>query len=201
MSKTIESTRITLPKLPYALDALAPILSKETLEYHYGKHHQAYVDKLNGLLPESHYAEASLDTIVQEAEPGAIYNNAAQIWNHTFYWNGLSPDGGGAPTGALAKGIDATFDSFTLFKERFVEAGTNHFGSGWIWLSQETTGELVITTGANAGNPLHAGLKPLLTFDVWEHAFYIDYRNGKKKYLESLWEIVNWRFVEANYER
>lgn len=190
----------TLPDLPYALGALAPTLSEETLSYHYGKHHQAYVDKLNGLLPESPLVHASLEEIIIKAEPGAIFNNAAQIWNHTFYWNGLSPDGGGAPTGPLAKAIDASFGSLDGLKTKMTETGMGLFGSGWVWLAKGTDGSLIVTPGANAGNPLREGKTPILTLDVWEHAFYIDYRNGKKSYLDALWEIVNWREAERRFE-
>lgn len=201
MATTNETAHITLPSLPYAYDALSPILSEETISYHYGKHHKAYVDKLNGLIQETPYADDDLETIVRKAEAGKIYNNAAQIWNHTFYWNGLHPEGGGAPTGPFAKALEETFESLDGFKNQFVDAGMNHFGSGWVWLVADTDGGLSVTTGMNADNPLQSDLKPLLTFDLWEHAFYIDYRNGKKKYLDLLWEIVNWRFVEENYEK
>ncbi|MBF0169676.1 MAG: superoxide dismutase [Nitrospinae bacterium] len=201
MTHATDEKSIILPDLPYPIGALAPVLSEETLRFHYGKHHQTYVDKLNSLLPASRFVGASLDTLVKEAEAGPLFNNAAQIWNHTFYWNGLSPDGGKKPQGGLAKAIDDSFGSFDAFKAKFTETGLNLFGSGWVWLVKGTDGKVAVIPGANAANPLRDGLRPLLTVDVWEHAFYIDYRNGKKAYLDAIWEIVNWRFAEENFAR
>ncbi len=188
---------INLPNLPYALNALEPHISQETLEYHYGKHHQAYVTNLNKLLPESEFHSASLDELVLKSR-GAIYNNAAQVWNHTFYWNSLSPKGGNEPTGKLADMIVRDFASFAAFKEEFTRAAASQFGSGWAFLSQDEHNKLVISQEANAGNPLLKHHHPLLTCDVWEHAYYIDYRNARPKYIESFWQLVNWNFAASN---
>ena len=187
-----------LPALPYAMDALAPTLSKETLEYHYGKHHQAYVTNLNNLIPGTEFESMSLEDIVMKSS-GGIFNNAAQVWNHTFYWNCLSPNGGGAPSGALAAAIDAKFGSFEEFKKQFNQAGATNFGSGWTWLVKNADGSLEIFNTSNAGTPMTSGKQALLTLDVWEHAYYIDYRNMRPKYLETMWNIVNWDFVAANF--
>ena len=187
-----------LPALPYAMDALAPTLSQETLEYHYGKHHQAYVTNLNNLIPGTEFESMSLEDIVMKSS-GGIFNNAAQVWNHTFYWNCLSPNGGGAPSGALAAAIDAKFGSFEEFKKQFNQAGATNFGSGWTWLVKNADGSLEIFNTSNAGTPMTSGKKALLTLDVWEHAYYIDYRNLRPKYLETMWNIVNWDFVAANF--
>jgi len=187
-----------LPALPYAMDALAPTLSQETLEYHYGKHHQAYVTNLNNLIPGTEFESMSLEDIVMKSS-GGIFNNAAQVWNHTFYWNCLSPHGGGAPSGALAAAIDAKFGSFEEFKKQFNQAGATNFGSGWTWLVMNADGSLEIFNTSNAGTPMTSGKKALLTLDVWEHAYYIDYRNMRPKYLETMWNIVNWDFVAANF--
>ena len=187
-----------LPALPYAMDALAPTLSQETLEYHYGKHHQAYVTNLNNLIPGTEFESMSLEDIVMKSS-GGIFNNAAQVWNHTFYWNCLSPNGGGAPTGALAAAIEAKFGSFEEFKKQFNQAGATNFGSGWTWLVKNADGTLEIFNTSNAGTPMTSGKKALLTLDVWEHAYYIDYRNMRPKYLETMWNIVNWDFVAANF--
>ena len=187
-----------LPALPYAMDALAPTLSQETLEYHYGKHHQAYVTNLNNLIPGTEFESMSLEDIVMKSS-GGIFNNAAQVWNHTFYWNCLSPNGGGAPTGALAAAIEAKFGSFEEFKKQFNQAGATNFGSGWTWLVKNADGTLEIFNTSNAGTPMTSGKKALLTLDVWEHAYYIDYRNLRPKYLETMWNIVNWDFVAANF--
>ncbi len=187
-----------LPALPYAMDALAPTLSQETLEYHYGKHHQAYVTNLNNLIPGTEFESMSLEDIVMKSS-GGIFNNAAQVWNHTFYWNCLSPNGGGAPSGALAAAIDAKFGSFEEFKKQFNQAGATNFGSGWTWLVKNADGSLEIFNTSNAGTPMTSGKKALLTLDVWEHAYYIDYRNMRPKYLETMWNIVNWDFVAANF--
>ena len=187
-----------LPALPYALDALAPTLSQETLEYHYGKHHQTYVTNLNNLIPGTEFEAMSLEDIIMKSS-GGVFNNAAQVWNHTFYWNCLSPNGGGAPSGALAAAIDAKFGSFEEFKKQFNQAGATNFGSGWTWLVKNADGSLEIFNTSNAGTPMTSGKQALLTLDVWEHAYYIDYRNARPKYLETMWHIVNWDFVAANY--
>ncbi|TNF55314.1 MAG: superoxide dismutase [Fe] [Gammaproteobacteria bacterium] len=187
-----------LPALPYAMDALAPTLSQETLEYHYGKHHQAYVTNLNNLIPGTEFESMSLEEIVMKSS-GGIFNNAAQVWNHTFYWNCLSPNGGGTPNGALAAAIDAKFGSFEEFKKQFNQAGATNFGSGWTWLVKNADGSLEIFNTSNAGTPMTSGKQALLTLDVWEHAYYIDYRNLRPKYLETMWNIVNWDFVAANF--
>lgn len=186
-----------LPELPYAMNALEPHISQETLEYHYGKHHKTYVDKLNGLISGTEFESASLEEIITKAS-GGIFNNAAQVWNHTFYWNCLSPQGGGEPAGALKDGINGEFGSFTNFKEKFSQAATTLFGSGWAWLVKNPDGSLDIVGTSNAGNPLTESKTPLLTCDVWEHAYYIDYRNARPKYLEAFWDLVNWNFVAKN---
>jgi superoxide dismutase, Fe-Mn family len=188
----------SLPALPYAMDALAPTLSQETLEYHYGKHHQTYVTNLNNLIPGTEFEALSLEDIIMKSS-GGVFNNAAQVWNHSFYWNCLSPTGGGAPTGALAAAIDAKFDSFEEFKKQFNQAGATNFGSGWTWLVKNADGSLEIFNTSNAGTPMTSGKQALLTLDVWEHAYYIDYRNARPKYLETIWNIVNWDFVAANF--
>jgi Fe-Mn family superoxide dismutase len=186
-----------LPELPYSRDALAPRISSETIDFHYGKHHQAYVDNLNKLTAGTDWETMSLEDIVRTAE-GGILNNAAQVWNHSFYWQCLALDGGGTPAGTLASGIDAAFGGFDAFKDGFTQAAATHFGSGWAWLVRETSGALSIVTTANAGNPLRDGATPLLTCDVWEHAYYIDYRNARASYIEAFWNLVNWDFVAAN---
>ncbi|AUB83483.1 superoxide dismutase [Candidatus Thiodictyon syntrophicum] len=187
-----------LPALPYAKDALAPVISAETIDYHYGKHHQAYVTNLNNLIPGTEFESLSLEDIILKSS-GGVFNNAAQVWNHTFYWNCLSPTGGGAPTGALAAAIDAKFGSFEDFKKAFTQSAVTNFGSGWTWLVKNADGSLEIFNTANAGCPLTSGKKPLLTVDVWEHAYYIDYRNARPKYLETIWDKINWGFVAANF--
>jgi len=187
----------SLPELPYALDALEPHISRETLEFHYGKHHRTYVDKLNGLIEGTEFATASLEDIVRKSS-GGIFNNAAQVWNHTFYWHCLAPNGGGEPTGALAAAIDAAFGSFGAFKEQFTDRSVTLFGSGWAWLVKQPDGTLAITQTSNAETPLTGASLPLLTCDVWEHAYYIDYRNARPKYLEAFWQLVNWDFVASN---
>lgn len=191
----------TLPALPYGLDALAPHYSRETLEFHHGKHHNTYITNLNNLIAGTEFAERSLDDIVKTAT-GGIYNNAAQHWNHSFFWLCLKPSGGGAPQGPLAAAIDAKFGSFAKFKEEFAKAAAGNFGSGWTWLVKNADGTVdIVNTGA-AGNPLVDGKTPLLTVDVWEHAYYIDYRNARPKFLESFLEhLVNWEFAQANYEK
>jgi Fe-Mn family superoxide dismutase len=186
-----------LPELPYAQDALAPNISAETIEYHYGKHHKAYVDNLNKLILGTEFEKLSLEDIVKKAS-GGIYNNAAQVWNHTFYWNCLSPKGGGEPSEAIANAITKNFGSFEQFKEKFTNAAVTLFGSGWAWLVKNPDGSLAIESTSNAGNPLKDGKQPLLTCDVWEHAYYIDYRNARAKYIEAFWKLVAWEFVARN---
>lgn len=187
-----------LPPLPYAKDALAPHLSAETLEFHYGKHHQTYVTNLNNLVPGTEFEALSLEDLVKKSS-GGIFNNAAQIWNHTFYWNSLSPNGGGQPKGALADAINAKFGSFAVFQEDFAKCAVTTFGSGWAWLVKNADGSLALVSTSNAGCPLTTGQIPLLTCDVWEHAYYIDYRNARPKYLEAFWALVNWDFAAANF--
>ncbi len=187
-----------LPPLPYAIDALAPHISKETLEYHHGKHHKTYVDNLNKLIPGTEFENLSLEDIVRKST-GGVFNNAAQIWNHTFYWNCLAPNAGGKPTGALAAAIDQAFGSFDAFKEKFSQTTIGTFGSGWAWLVKNASGGLELVSTSNAGCPLTAGQTPLLTCDVWEHAYYIDYRNLRAKYVETFWNLVNWDFVARNF--
>lgn len=189
----------TLPELPYSKDALAPHLSAETLEYHYGKHHKAYVDKLNQLVEGTPFASKTLEEIIMSSD-GPIFNNAAQIWNHTFYWDGLKPKGGGEPTGAVGDAIKKSFGSYADFKTKFTEAALNQFGSGWAWLVKNKDGSLGIEKTSNAENPMKQGKKPLLTCDVWEHAYYVDYRNLRAKYVESFWNLVNWDFVAKNLQ-
>jgi len=189
---------IELPALPYAKDALAPHISEETLEFHYGKHHQTYVTNLNNLIAGTSFEDASLESIVTRSE-GGMFNNAAQIWNHTFYWNSLSPNGGGAPTGALADAINAKFGSFDEFKVAFSKCAVTTFGSGWAWLVKNADGSIELVSTSNAATPLTGGQTPLLTCDVWEHAYYIDYRNARPKYLEAFWALVNWEFASANF--
>ena len=186
-----------LEPLPFAMDALAPHISKETLEYHYGKHHQAYVNNLNKLVPGTKFEGKSLEEIIKAAD-GGIFNNAAQVWNHTFYWNSLSPNGGGEPADALAAAIDDAFDSFDAFQEKFTTTAMTTFGSGWAWLVKNKHDQLDIVSTSNAGNPLCDGHTPLLTCDVWEHAYYIDTRNDRGAYLKHYWELVNWDFVAEN---
>lgn len=187
----------TLPPLPYAQNALAPAISEETLEYHYGKHHQAYVNNLNNLTKDSELAKKTLEELIM-TEQGGIFNNAAQVWNHTFYWNSLSPDGGGEPVGKIAEAIKKNFNSFAEFKDLFSKSAAGQFGSGWAWLVQDKSGKLLIETTGNAGCPLQTGNKPILTCDVWEHAYYIDYRNARPKYIEAWWNLVNWDFANKN---
>ncbi len=187
-----------LPALPYEKDALAPHISAETIEYHYGKHHQTYVTNLNNLVPGTEFEGLSLEEIVKTST-GGIFNNAAQVWNHTFYWNGLAPNAGGEPTGALADAINATFGSFEKFKEEFSKCAVTTFGSGWAWLVKNADGSLALVSTSNAGCPLTAGQTPILTCDVWEHAYYIDFRNLRPKYLEAFWALVNWEVANANF--
>ena len=187
-----------LPALPYANNALAPTISEETIEYHYGKHHQTYVTNLNNLVPGTEFENSSLEEIVLKAS-GGIFNNAAQVWNHTFYWNCLSPEGGGAPTGALADAINKAFGSFDEFKSKFSTSAATNFGSGWTWLVKNADGSVEIVNTSNAANPMTDGKTPILTIDVWEHAYYVDYRNARPKYMEAIWNIVNWDFVASNF--
>jgi Fe-Mn family superoxide dismutase len=183
-----------LPPLPYPMDALEPDISKETLEYHYGKHHAKYVDTLNKLIENTPYGDMSLEEVIRKAD-GAVFNNAAQVWNHTFYWNCLRPDGASEPDKQIGAAIEEEFSSFKEFQSQFTDAATGLFGSGWVWLSRLPNGHLAITATQNAGTPLRDGPVPLLTCDVWEHAYYIDYRNSRPEYLEAFWNHVNWDFV------
>ncbi|NNJ72797.1 MAG: superoxide dismutase [Fe] [Enterobacterales bacterium] len=187
-----------LPALPYAKDALAPHISEETLEFHYGKHHNAYVVNLNNLIADTDMANMSLEDIITNSD-GGIFNNAAQVWNHTFYWNCLSPNGGGEASGAIADAINATFGSFDAFKAAFTDACITNFGSGWTWLVKNTDGGLEIVKTSNAGCPLTENHTPLLTCDVWEHAYYVDYRNARPAYVNAFWNLVNWDFVNSNF--
>jgi len=186
-----------LPELPYANNALEPHISAETLEFHYGKHHATYVTNLNNLIPGTEFEKLSLEDIIKKASAG-IFNNAAQVWNHTFYWNCLSPNGGGEPDGALADAINQAFGSFADFKEKFTTSCVTNFGSGWTWLVKNSDGSLEIVNTSNAANPMTEGKTPIMTCDVWEHAYYIDYRNARPKYLEAFWNLVNWSFVAEN---
>ncbi len=187
------------PELPYSIDALAPAISAETISYHYGKHEKAYIDNLNRLIKGTEYEDMDLEEIITKAK-GPLFNNASQAWNHIFYFFTFSPQGSHEPSGELRKAIDRDFGSFDKFKEAFVEAGVGLFGSGWVWLSSDEDGKLVITQGPNAGNPLTEGLTPLLTFDVWEHAYYLDYQNRRADALKALWDIVDWDVVEGRYQ-
>lgn len=187
-----------LPPLPFAKNALAPHISEETLSFHYDKHHQTYVTKLNALVEGTEMASKSLEDIIKSSS-GGVFNNAAQIWNHTFYWNSLSPNGGGAPSGAIGDLIARDFGSFDKFKAEFTDNCINHFGSGWVFLCQKGDGKLVITQHHDAGSPLtDNSVTPLLTCDVWEHAYYVDYRNLRPKYVEAFWNLVNWEFANKN---
>ena len=186
-----------LPELPYAGDALAPHISAETIEYHYGKHHKTYVDNINRLIAGTEFENLSLEDIVKKSS-GGIFNNSAQIWNHSFYWNCLSPNSGGEPSGELANAINNSFGSFAEFKEQFTKTAVTLFGSGWAWLVKNSDGKLSIEAASNAGTPVKEGKNVLLTCDVWEHAYYIDYRNARAKYVEAFWNLVNWNFVATN---
>jgi Fe-Mn family superoxide dismutase len=189
---------IELPPLPYELNALEPHISKETLEYHYGKHHKAYVDNLNNLIKGTEFEGKSLEQIIMGSN-GGIFNNAAQVWNHTFYWHCMSPNGGGEPQGDLAKAIDKAFGSFAQFKEQFTKTAVTTFGSGWGWLVKKADGGLELVSTSNAQTPMTNKQKALLTCDVWEHAYYIDYRNARPKYVETFWQLVNWDFVATQF--
>ncbi|WP_455210888.1 superoxide dismutase [Fe] [Kaarinaea lacus] len=186
-----------LPPLPYANDALQPHISAETIEFHYGKHHQTYVTNLNNLIKGTEFESASLEDIIKKSS-GGLFNNAAQVWNHTFYWNCLSPNGGGEPSGAVADAINKAFGSFAEFKEKFTTSAVTNFGSGWTWLVKNSDGSVEIFNTSNAGCPMTDGKTALLTVDVWEHAYYIDYRNARPKYMEAFWSLVNWDFVAKN---
>ena len=188
----------TLPPLPYAKDALQPHISAETLEYHYGKHHQAYVTNLNNLIKGTEFENLSLEDIIKKSQ-GGVFNNSAQVWNHTFFWNCMTPNGGGAPTGPVADAINAKWGSFDKFKEEFQKSAVGNFGSGWTWLVKKTDGTVDIVNTSNAGTPLTTENVALLTCDVWEHAYYIDYRNARPKFVEAWWNVVNWDFVNKNF--
>ncbi|MGL4411337.1 MAG: superoxide dismutase [Bacteroidales bacterium] len=190
--------KFELPKLNYESNALEPVISQKTIEFHYGKHHQAYVNNLNNLIQGTEFENADLETIIKKSE-GPIFNNAAQVWNHTFYFNSLSPKGGGAPTGALADAINKKWGSFDEFKKEFNQAAVTLFGSGWAWLVKDQKGELQITKEPNAGNPMTKGLHPILTFDVWEHAYYLDYQNRRPDHLTELWKLIDWNVVGSRY--
>ena len=185
-----------LPKLPYALEALEPYISKRTLEYHYGKHHQAYVNNLNKLIAGTEFENKSLEEIIRKAT-GGVFNNGAQVWNHTFYWHCMKPQGGGEPTGALAEAIQKSFASFGDFKEKFSTAAATLFGSGWAWLIKKSDGSLEIVQESNAGNPLKNGATPLLTCDVWEHAYYLDKQNARPDYIADFWKLIDWGAVAS----
>jgi superoxide dismutase, Fe-Mn family len=187
-----------LPKLPYQPDALMPYISEETLDFHHGKHHQAYVNNLNGLIQGTDFEAADLKTIVEKSE-GALFNNGAQVWNHTFYFETFSKEGRREPAGVVADAIEGSFGSFGDFKERFGKAAATLFGSGWTWLVRKEDGSLEIIQESNAGNPIRRGMKPILTIDVWEHAYYVDYRNRRPDYIKSFWEILDWDIIEGRY--
>jgi Fe-Mn family superoxide dismutase len=192
-----------LPELPFAKDALAPVISANTLDFHHGKHHKAYVDNLGKLIAGTDLADADLETIIKKVagdpSKAGIFNNAAQVWNHSFYWNGMKPNGGGEPAGALAEAINKKFGSFAAFKEEFAKCAIGTFGSGWAWLVKNADGSVELMSTSNAATPMTAGKKALLTCDVWEHAYYIDYRNLRAKYVESFWNLVNWDFAAKNF--
>lgn len=190
--------KYTQPQLPYADNALEPAISAQTVQFHYGKHEKAYIDNLNRLIKGTEFDDMDLEEVIVHSS-GPLFNNAAQAWNHIFYFFSFSPDGGGEPDGELRAAIDRDFGSFENFRQAFVEAGVGLFGSGWVWLSRDTEGKLFITQGKNADNPLVSGLTPLLCFDVWEHAYYLDYQNLRQKALEALWNIVDWDIVESRF--
>ncbi|GAB6008737.1 superoxide dismutase [Dysgonomonas reticulitermitis] len=190
--------KFELPKLPYATNALEPVISQQTIEFHYGKHLQAYITNLNNLIQGTKFENADLETIVKESD-GAIFNNAGQTLNHNIYFLSFSPNGGGEPKGKLAEAINAAFGSFENFKKEFNAAGVGLFGSGWVWLAKDSAGKLQITKEANAGNPITKELTPLLGFDVWEHSYYLDYQNRRADHLAELWKIIDWSAVEARY--
>jgi superoxide dismutase, Fe-Mn family len=204
MSETDQATEArrriqhTLPTLPYEMDALEPYISRETIEYHYGKHHAGYVKKLNELIAGTEFESLSLEQIILKAKHGPIFNNAAQVWNHTFYWNCMSAAGGGALLGDLPRAIDKAFGNFDAFKRAFMQQAADLFGSGWVWLVRKPDGSLAIEATSDAGTPMTSGSRALLTCDVWEHAYYIDYRNERADYLQAFWDVVNWEFAAAN---
>ncbi len=195
----MKTVQYTLPELPYAKDALEPAISERTIDYHYGKHEQAYIDNLNSLIKNTEYEDMSLEEIIEKAE-GPLFNNASQAWNHIFYFFTFSPDGAREPSGELRKAIELQFGSVEAFKKDFVEAGVKIFGSGWVWLACDEDGKLLIIQKSNAGNPLTDGLTPLLVFDVWEHAYYLDYQNRRAEALNKLWDIVDWDVVSSRFE-
>lgn len=186
------------PQLPYAADSLEPAISRRTVDFHYGKHEKTYIDNLNNLIEGTEFADLPLEEIIHDAK-GPLFNNASQAWNHIFYFFSFSPDGGGEPEGELREAIDRDFGSFENFKKEFVDAGVKLFGSGWVWLSRDNDGKLFITQEGNAGNPITKGLTPILTFDVWEHAYYLDYQNRRADALNALWDIIDWPIVEGRY--
>lgn len=187
-----------LPKLPYELDALKPVIDKQTMEFHYGKHHQAYVNNLNNLVPGTKWENASLEEIIKTAD-GGIFNNGAQVWNHTFYFMSFAPDGGGEPQGNLSAAIISNFGSVSEFKEQFTKAAATLFGSGWAWLVKKANGKLEILQESNAGNPIKQNLTPILTCDVWEHAYYLGYQNRRPDYIKDFWSILNWEVISKRY--
>ena len=190
---------ITLPALPYADDALDPHITAHTISFHYCKHHAAYVNNLNGLIDGTELADATLEEIIDSAEPGGLYNNAAQVWNHTFYWDSMSPNGGGAPSGELAAAIDSSFGSYDAFRQQFTADAVGNFGSGWTWLVKEGDGVAIVKTD-DADTPIKHGQTPLLTIDVWEHAYYLDYQNARPAYVAAFLDhLVNWDFAAANF--
>lgn len=191
--------KYTQPDLPYETDELAPAISQRTVEVHYGRHENTYIENLNRLIKDTEFEDMELEEIIAKAPEGALLNNAAQAWNHIFYFFSFNPDGGGKPQGRLAEAIDRDFGSFENFRKAFVDGGAGIFGSGWIWLAADNDGKLFIIQGRNAENPIRDGLHPLLTFDVWEHAYYLDYENLRAKALEALWDIVDWNLIEARY--
>ncbi|MDE5806501.1 MAG: superoxide dismutase [Muribaculaceae bacterium] len=191
--------KFTQPRLPYSIDALAPVISPMTIDYHYGKHEKAYIDTLNSLIAGTEYEEMSLEGIIKKSE-GKLFNQASQAWNHILYFFQFSPTGKREPIGALREKIDEQFGSFDEFKKKVEDAGTSLFGSGWVWLSSDSEGNLFITQGSNAENPLTKGLTPIFVFDVWEHAYYLDYQNRRGEYLSRLWDIVDWTIIERRYE-
>lgn len=187
-----------LPPLPFAMDALDPYISRETLEYHYGKHHQAYVNNLNNLIPGTQFESATLEDIIKTSK-GGVFNNGAQVWNHTFYWNCLAPNAGGEPKGTMQDAIVESFGSFANFKEQFTKAAATLFGAGWAWLVKNADGKLEIVQESNAGNPMTSGKTPLLTCDVWEHAYYLDKQNRRPDYIADFWNLVNWDAVQDRF--
>ncbi len=190
----MKSMKFELPELPYAMNALEPNISAKTLQYHYGKHHKAYIDKLNAALETENFGDASLEEIIKKSDNG-VFNNAAQAWNHTFYWYGMSPNGGGEPTGVAKAAIDEAFGDFASFKQQFTDTATTHFGSGWAWLLICEHGKLEVKGLHDAETPLNINAKPILALDVWEHAYYLDYQNARPDYITAFWNVVDWDFV------